>query len=73
MTQLATQAALGRIATLPPDQAEVVLLRTIGGLPVAEIAKIMDKQPGTVRALQQSALRRLATEATEQTEEAVTR
>ncbi|MEP7032394.1 MAG: sigma-70 family RNA polymerase sigma factor [Actinomycetota bacterium] len=73
MTQLATQAALERIATLPPEQAEVVLLRAVGGLPVAEIAKIMDKQPGTVRALQQSALRRLATQATERTEEAITR
>jgi RNA polymerase sigma-70 factor (ECF subfamily) len=72
MTRLATQA-LGRIATLPPEQAEVVLLRAVGGLPVAEIAKIMDKQPGTVRALQQSALRRLATQATEQAEEAITR
>lgn len=73
MTELATQAALGRIATLPPDQAEVVLLRVLGGLPVAEVARIMDKQPGTVRVLQHRALRRLASEPTQQTEEAVTK
>ena len=71
MTRLATQAALGRIATLPSDQAEVLLLRVLGGLPIAEVATIMGEQPGTVRVLQHRALRRLASEATEQTEEAV--
>ena len=72
MTELATQAAIGRIATLPPDQAEVILLRVLGGLPVAEVAKIVDKQPGNVRVLQHRALRRLASETTEKMEETVT-
>jgi RNA polymerase sigma-70 factor, ECF subfamily len=73
MIELSTQAALGRIATLSPDQAEVVLLRVLGGLPVAEVAKIVDKKPGTVRVLQHRALRRLASETSELTEGTVTR
>jgi RNA polymerase sigma-70 factor, ECF subfamily len=55
-----TEAALARIARLPPDQAEVVLLRVVGGLDVAEVAAIVDKKPGTVRVLQHRALKRLA-------------
>jgi RNA polymerase sigma-70 factor (ECF subfamily) len=47
------------IATLPADQAEVVLLRVLGGLGVNEVAEILDKRPGTVRVLQHRALRRL--------------
>ncbi len=47
-------------ATLPPDQAEVVLLRVLGGLDVEEVAALMGKRPGTVRVLQHRALRKLA-------------
>src|SRR6266511_5794041 len=53
---------ISRIATLPPDQAEVVLLRILGGLSVREVAVITGKRPGTVRVLQHRALRRLARE-----------
>ena len=60
MTALATEAALARVATLPPDQAEVILLRVLGGLPVADVARIMAKRPGAVRVIQHRALRRLA-------------
>jgi len=60
MAGLTTEAALARIAALPPDQAEVVLLRVLGGLRVGEVAEIMGKRPGTVRVLQHRALRRLA-------------
>jgi RNA polymerase sigma-70 factor (ECF subfamily) len=62
MASLTTEAAIARIATLPPDQAEVVLLRILGGLSVGEVAAIMGKHPGTVRVLQHRALRRLARE-----------
>ncbi len=48
------------IATLPPGQAEVVLLRVICDLSVAEVASIVGKRPGAVRALQLRGLRRLA-------------
>lgn len=60
MAELTTEAALARIASLPPDQAEVVLLRVLGGLGVGEVAGIMGKRPGAVRVLQHRALRRLA-------------
>jgi RNA polymerase sigma-70 factor (ECF subfamily) len=41
MDALSTDAALARIAALPPDQAEVILLRVLGDLPVNEVAAIM--------------------------------
>jgi RNA polymerase sigma-70 factor (ECF subfamily) len=54
-------AAVRRIvALLPPDQAEIVLLRVVAGLPVDEVAAITGRRPGTVRVLQHRALRRLA-------------
>ena len=60
MTALATEAALERVSALPPDQAEVILLRVLGGLPVEDVARIVAKRPGTVRVTQHRALRRLA-------------
>ena len=57
---LATEAALERVASLPGDQAEVILLRVLGGLPVEDVARIVGKRPGTVRVTQHRALRRLA-------------
>jgi RNA polymerase sigma-70 factor (ECF subfamily) len=48
------------IADLSPDQAEAVLLRVVGGLDVTEVARIMDRSPGSVRVLCHRALRRLA-------------
>ena len=57
---LDADAALARIASLPPDQADVVLLRVLGDLSVAEVAEIVHKRPGAVRALQHRGLRNLA-------------
>jgi RNA polymerase sigma-70 factor (ECF subfamily) len=51
-------------ATLPHDQAEIVLLRVIGGLTVDQVAALMGKRPGTIRVLQHRALRRLQAELT---------
>ena len=48
--------------TLSGDQAEVVLLRVIGGLEVEQVAELLGKRPGTVRVLQHRALRRLHAE-----------
>ncbi len=45
---------------LPAHQAEVILLRVIGGLDVDEVAAILGKRPGNVRVLQHRGLRRLA-------------
>ena len=60
LEDLSAQAAVEFVvATLPPDQADVVLLRVLGGLGVVEVAEILGKRPGTVRVLQHRALRRL--------------
>jgi RNA polymerase sigma-70 factor (ECF subfamily) len=55
----ATRRALALIAQLPADQAEVVMLRVVAGLDVAEVAQIVGKRPGTVRVLSHRGLRRL--------------
>ena len=60
LESLATQRALALIARLPPDQAEVVMLRVVAGLDVARVAGIVGKRPGTVRVLGHRGLRRLA-------------
>ena len=48
---------------LPPEQADVILLRVVEGLDVEEVAKALGRPPATVRSLQHRALRRLAREA----------
>ena len=55
-----TEAALGIIATLPPDQAEVIVLRVIGGLDAAQVGRIVGKRPGAVRVAAHRGLRTLA-------------
>ncbi len=55
-----TARALGLVATLPPDQAEAVMLRVVAGLDVADVARLLDKKPGTVRVMVHRALRALA-------------
>ena len=60
LESLATERALALIAQLPPDQAEVVMLRVVAGLDVARVATIVGKRPGTVRVLGHRGLRRLA-------------
>jgi RNA polymerase sigma-70 factor (ECF subfamily) len=60
------------VALLPPDQADVVLLRVVGGLDAAQIAAVLGKRPGTVRVLQHRAVRRLAKVLSEESEEGVT-
>lgn len=56
----ATDEAVAIVTQLPPAQAEVLLLRLIAGLDVAETAAALGKRPGTVRVLQHRALRNLA-------------
>ncbi|MGQ0616485.1 MAG: sigma factor-like helix-turn-helix DNA-binding protein [Acidimicrobiia bacterium] len=46
---------------LPARQAEVVLLRVVGGLSTDEVAHITGPSPGAVRVLLHRALGRLAT------------
>jgi RNA polymerase sigma-70 factor, ECF subfamily len=53
-------AALARIALLPKAQAEIVLLRVLGGFSAEEVADMTGRTPGGVRVIQHRALRRLA-------------
>jgi RNA polymerase sigma-70 factor, ECF subfamily len=57
---LTTAAALKLIATLPPDQAEAVLLRTVIGLDAPAAAAILGKRPGAVRVAAHRGLKALA-------------
>ena len=47
------------IATLPPDIAEIVTLRVVAGLDVAQVAKLVHKRPGAVRVASHRALAKL--------------
>jgi RNA polymerase sigma-70 factor (ECF subfamily) len=44
-----TEDALRLVRSLPASQAEVVLLRIVAGLPVAEVAEVLGRSPGSVR------------------------
>ena len=58
-----TSFAARVVAVLPPEEADVVLLRVVKGLDVEEVAKALGRPPAVVRSLQHRALRRLAREA----------
>lgn len=57
---LAAADALALVQQLPRPQAEVVVLRILKGLSVAEVAAMMGKSEGAIKALQHRAVRRLA-------------
>jgi RNA polymerase sigma-70 factor, ECF subfamily len=57
---LGTSWAISVIASLPPDQAEAVMLRVVAGLDVAQTAQVLGKRPGAVRVATMRGLRRLA-------------
>ena len=59
-SRLGGEAAVALVRRLPPDQAEVVLLRALSGLSVEHVAAIVGKTPGAVRVLSHRGLRRLA-------------
>lgn len=54
-----TEEALALIRRLPPDQAEVLVLRIVADLDVAATAAVVGRRPGTVRVLAHRGLRRL--------------
>ncbi|XVV09160.1 RNA polymerase sigma factor [Actinoplanes sp. CA-131856] len=55
-----TAWALSRVALLPIDQAEAVMLRVVAGLDVATTARVLGKRRGAVRIATMRGLRRLA-------------
>jgi RNA polymerase sigma-70 factor (ECF subfamily) len=59
MALVSTDEALRLIATLPPDQAEAVLLRAVMGLDARTAARILGKRPGAVRTAAYRGLRAL--------------
>jgi RNA polymerase sigma-70 factor, ECF subfamily len=57
--RLDTDAALALVAQLSPLQAEVVMLRVVGGLAVEEVARVVGRSPGAVRVAHHRGLVRL--------------
>jgi RNA polymerase sigma-70 factor, ECF subfamily len=57
---VSTDAAIALIGTLPPDQAEAVLLRVVVGLDAEAAARVLGKRAGAVRMAAYRGLRRLA-------------
>jgi RNA polymerase sigma-70 factor (ECF subfamily) len=60
LERVSTQRALELVATLPPEQAEMVMLRVVAGLEVAVVAAIVGKTPGAVRVSVHRGLRALS-------------
>lgn len=56
---ISTEQALALIATLPRQQAEAVLLRTVVGLDGVAAARVLGKRPGAVRSAAHRGLQRL--------------
>jgi RNA polymerase sigma-70 factor (ECF subfamily) len=57
---ISTQSALELVASLPRDQAEIIMLRVVAGLDASDVARIVGKKPGAVRVAAHRGLRRLA-------------
>jgi RNA polymerase sigma factor (sigma-70 family) len=56
LTNVGTEWADALVASLPPDQRAVVALRVTADLPISEVASILGKRTGAVKALQHRAL-----------------
>ncbi|MCD6640808.1 MAG: RNA polymerase sigma factor [Nocardioides sp.] len=57
---LGSDEAIALIATLPRDQAEAIMLRTVLGFDAPTAARILGKRPGAVRSAGHRGLRALA-------------
>jgi RNA polymerase sigma-70 factor (ECF subfamily) len=55
-----TRSAIALVATLPPLQAEVIMLRVVAGLDTGTVARMLGRSPGAVRVAAHRGLRRLA-------------
>lgn len=56
LTRLGTRDVVEAIDSLVPDQREVLLLRILGDLTVDQVAAVVGKRPGAVKALQRRGL-----------------
>lgn len=59
LEEISTDAALALIATLPREQAEIIVLRVVVGMDATEVARIVGKSPGAVRVAAHRGLRTL--------------
>lgn len=57
---ISSEAAMFLIASLPPDQAQAVVLRAVVGLDAATAGQVLGKRPGAVRVAAHRGLRTLA-------------
>jgi RNA polymerase sigma-70 factor, ECF subfamily len=71
LEQISTEQALALVASLPPEQAEMVALRVVAGLDVAAVAEIVGKSPGAVRVSVHRGLRALSNDPRAQRAEVV--
>lgn len=60
LESISARAVVELIATLPRDQAEIIMLRVVAGLDAADVARIVGKSPGAVRVAAHRGLRKLA-------------
>jgi len=61
-----SEAILGLIASLPREQAEAIMLRTVLGFDAPTAARILGKRPGAVRAAAHRGLKQLAKKITDE-------
>jgi RNA polymerase sigma-70 factor, ECF subfamily len=73
LDHMSTNAALELIATLPPEQAEIIVLRVIADLDSTQVARIVGKRPGAVRVAAHRGLRALAVRISAASDRGVTR
>ena len=57
---VSTRSTMALIKSLPPEQAEIIMLRVVAGLDTRAVAGIVGKTPGAVRVAAHRGLRRLA-------------
>ncbi|MDE0804879.1 MAG: RNA polymerase sigma factor [Acidimicrobiales bacterium] len=60
--RLDADGALALLDLVTPDQREVLVLRILGGLSIAETADVVAKPPGAIKALQHRAIARIQRE-----------
>jgi RNA polymerase sigma-70 factor (ECF subfamily) len=60
LENLGTRAAIRAVSSLPPLQAEVIMLRVVAGLDTEAVAQLVGRSPGAVRVAAHRGLRRLA-------------
>ena len=60
LENLSTRAAIAAVSSLPPLQAEVIMLRVVAGLDTEAVADLVGRSPGAVRVAAHRGLRRLA-------------